>query len=94
MDVGLGDRRWDPARRDGCDCDYSHSLFTCLLDTIPNDLGVARYYSHLFHRGTILAAARGPVAPGSMFQSLLSHRHVSLISVPNLQSRLLDGAGE
>jgi len=35
-----------------------------------------------------------PVASGSMNQSLLCRRHVGLFTFPNLQSRLLDGAGK
>ena len=47
-----------------------------------------------FHRGAVFAAARSPVAPGSMIQSLLRRQHVGLLAVPDLQSRLLDGAGK
>src|ERR1039458_6263686 len=46
------------------------------------------------HRGTVFAAARSPVAHGSMIQSLLRRRHVGLLASPDLHSRLLDGAGK
>src|ERR1035437_972303 len=52
------------------------------------------YCSHHFHRGSVLAAGRSPVAPGSMIQSLLCCQHVGLLASPNLQRRLLDGAGK
>jgi hypothetical protein len=47
-----------------------------------------------FHRGIVFATARSPVAAGSMIQSLLRRQHVGLVALPNLQSRLLDGAGK
>jgi len=47
-----------------------------------------------FHHGSIFAAARSLIAPGSMIQSLLCRRHAGLVALPNLQSRLLDGAGK
>ena len=46
------------------------------------------------HRGIVFATARSPVARGSMIESLLCRQHVSLLALPNLQSRLLDGAGK
>ena len=48
----------------------------------------------LVHRGTVFAAARSPVAAGSMIQSLLCRQHVGLLAVLKLQSRLLDGGGQ
>src|ERR1035437_8974918 len=47
-----------------------------------------------FHRGIVFATARSPVASGSMNQSLLCRQNVGLLALPNLQSRLLDGAGK
>ena len=47
-----------------------------------------------FHGGIVLTAARSPVALRSMLERLLCRRDVGLFAMPNLQSRLLDGAGK
>src|ERR1035437_9944897 len=47
-----------------------------------------------FPRDSVFALARGTVASGAMKERLLSRFHVRLFAVPNLQSRLLDGAGK
>ena len=46
------------------------------------------------HRGTVFATAGSPIARGSMIESLLCRQHVGFLALPNLQSRLLDGAGK
>jgi hypothetical protein len=52
-------------------------------------------HAHIrIHRGIVFATARCAVAPGAMIQSLLCRQHMSLFALPNLQSRLLDGAGK
>jgi hypothetical protein len=46
------------------------------------------------HRGAVFATARSPVALGPVIESLLCRQHLGRITSPNLQSRLLDGAGK
>jgi hypothetical protein len=64
--------------------------------SIPSPMISGRrcYCSLRFHRGVIFATARRPVAPGAMKQSLLCRQHMGLLASPNLQRRLLDGAGK
>jgi hypothetical protein len=45
-------------------------------------------------RWCIFTTARGAAAFGAMKQSLLCRQHIGLITPPNLQSRLLDGAAK
>ena len=45
------------------------------------------------HRGVVFATACSLVAHGSMIQSLLCGQHLDILSVPDFQSWLLDGAG-
>ena len=52
-------------------------------------------HAHVFiRRGIVFATTRCAVAPGAMIQSLLCRQDVGLLTLPNLQSRLLDGAGK
>jgi hypothetical protein len=48
----------------------------------------------LIRRSIVFATARSPIAFGSMIQNLLCRRNIGLLALPNLQSRLLDGAGK
>ena len=94
MEVGVHDRRWDPTRHgDGTALILAHG-FPAFL--IPARMILERrcYCSRRFHRGIVCATARRQVAPGSMMQSLLCRQHVDLLTLPNLQCRLLDGAGK
>jgi hypothetical protein len=45
-------------------------------------------------RHGVMVKARSPIAAGSMIQGFLCRQNVALLASPNLQSRLLDGAGE
>jgi len=44
--------------------------------------------------GSVFATARSLVAHGSMIHSFLCRRLVSILALPNLQSRLVDGASK
>src|SRR6185437_1802092 len=48
----------------------------------------------VIHCSIVFAATRGPVAPGSMIQNSLCRQHIGLLTLPNLQRRLFDGAGK
>jgi len=67
---------------------------TVIVPQASRAVGLLASCSRLFHPGIVFTMERSAIAPGSMIQGLLRLQHVGLLALPDLQSRLLNGASK